>query len=41
MDKKVREVSEKVSQVSLALLEDDKEYIIANSNGKYVKSKIV
>lgn len=39
MDKKVREVSEKVSQVSLALLEDDKEYIIANSNGKYVKSK--
>lgn len=39
MDKKIREVSNKISQVSLAILEDDKEYLIANSNGKYIKSR--
>lgn len=40
MDKKIREVSNKVSQVSLGILEDDKDYLIANSNGKFVKSKM-
>ena len=39
MDKKIREISNQISQVSLSLLEDDKEYIIANSNGKFVKSR--
>lgn len=39
MDKKIREVSQLISQVSLTFLEDDKEYIIANSDGKYIKSK--
>lgn len=40
MDRKIREVSNKISQVSLGILEDDKEYLIANSNGKFVKSKM-
>lgn len=39
MDKKIREISNQISQVSLSLLEDDKEYIIANSDGKFVKSR--
>lgn len=39
MDKKIRKVSNKISQVSLGILEDDKNYLIANSNGKYIKSK--
>ncbi len=39
MDKKVREVSPLITQVSLTFLEDDKEYLIANSEGKYIKSK--
>lgn len=39
MDKKIRNVSSKISQVSLGILEDDKEYLIANSTGKYIKSK--
>lgn len=39
MDKKIRSVSDKISQVSLGILEDDKEYLIANSNGKYIKSR--
>lgn len=39
MDKKIRSVSNKISQVSLGILEDDKEYVIANSNGKYIKSR--
>ena len=39
MDKKIRSVSNKISQVSLGILEDDKEYLIANSNGKYIKSR--
>ena len=39
MDKKVREVSSLITQVSLTFLEDDKEYLIANSEGKYIKSK--
>lgn len=39
MDKKIRQVSNKVSQVSLGFLEDDKEFLIANSHGKFVKSK--
>ena len=38
MDKGIRDVSKKISQVSLALLEDDKDYTIANSKGKYIKS---
>ena len=36
MDKGIRDVSKKISQVSLALLEDDKDYTIANSKGIYV-----
>ncbi len=39
MDEKIRSVSNKISQVSLGILEDDKEYVIANSNGKYIKSR--
>lgn len=39
MDKKIRKVSNQISQVSLGILEDDKEYLIANSNGKYIKSR--
>lgn len=39
MDKKIRSVSDKISQVSLTLLEDDKKFLIANSNGKFIKSK--
>ncbi len=39
MDKKVREVSPLITQVSLTFLEDDKEYLIVNSEGKYIKSK--
>lgn len=39
MDKKIRKVSNKISQVSLGILEDDKEFLIANSNGKYIKSR--
>lgn len=39
MDKKVRSVSKLISQVSLTFLEDDKDYVIANSDGKYIKSK--
>ncbi len=39
MDKKIRKISNKISQVSLGILEEDKEYLIANSNGKYIKSR--
>lgn len=39
MDKKIRKVSNKISQVSLGILEDDKDFLIANSNGKYIKSR--
>lgn len=39
MDKKIRKVSKLISQVSVSLLEDDKDFLVANSNGKYIKSK--
>ena len=39
IDKKIRKISNKITQVSLALLEDDKTYLIATSDGKFIESK--
>ena len=41
LDKKIREYSNLVTQVSLAFIENDKNFTIANSEGKYIKSKSV
>ena len=39
MDTKIRKISKKISQVSLGFLEGDKTITIANSEGKFIKSK--
>ena len=41
VDKIARNYSKKVSQVSSTLIETDKEFIIANTKGKYIKSNNV
>lgn len=38
IDKKVRNISSLIKQVSLGFLEDDKNFIIATSEGKYIKA---
>lgn len=41
LDKKIREYSDLIKQVSLNFIEEDREITIANSEGKYIKSKRV
>lgn len=38
LDKIIRNYSELIQQVTLSFIENDKSFIIANSNGKYIKS---
>lgn len=38
IDREIRTISSLINQVSLGLLEDDKNFIIATSEGKYIKS---
>ncbi len=41
LDKSVRKYSELIQQVMLGFIENDKTYIIANSNGKYIQTNKV
>ena len=41
IDKNVRKSSELIQQITLGFIEDDRNFIIANSEGKYIQSNTI